>query len=496
MASNSEQTSSQQQILSDHIQKSSSIRLSDTDNTSLSNTNRTMSDENRDPSSLSSPLPTKIRPKPVDARSAAAAASSLVSSLDSPKSATITNVSQRLPSTSVEVSVGEILSTDDKRASVSIREQRPQQRYSTSSCSSSELGDINENSLLQAANKMDLGEATRELTRLLHIGNENAINEAPLNPEAPDFTPIDFSPTYRSELAPAHLHRRATQVDYYNNRYSRSRYYSESYQQSAPTSSSTIRPLLSLVPQYVPHHRQSWSTNSPQSATSNSWWQQDPSNASSTASSYHSKPAYPLYSPLMPPLTDDSLYPNRHSSKRQRVHSSRAFVFPSQSATARKRSHSGPDTPLQPPPTHLNGIHSLTKIMIDILRAIDPLPIKNEQQIPSSKSESVSSSSHSQRKYRRPSNNSYQRQHQQRTDSFEVEDVFVDEEIATITGTIQKTKDSNDEQKPPPPLHSSTDIDMKNINSSLAAHSNVDESVSKVNTNVDSSTPTTDTATN
>jgi hypothetical protein len=386
-----------------------------------------MSDENRDPSS--SPLPTKIRPKPVDARSAAA--SSLISSLDSPKSATITNVSQRLPSTSVEVSVGEILSTDEKRASVSIREQ--QHRHSSSSCSSSELGDNNENTF-STTNKMDLGEATRELTRLLHIGNDNTINEIHLNPDAPDFTPIDFSPTYRSELAPAHIHRRATQVDYYNNRHSRSRYYSESYHHSIPTNTSTIRPLLSLVPQYIPYQRQSWSTTTPSSSSNNSWWQQEYSNPSSTtSSSYHSKAAYPLYSPLMPPLTDDSLYPTRHSSKRQRTHSSRAFVFPNQSLTNRKRSHSGPETPLQPPPTHLNGIHSLTKIMIDILRLIDPLPIKEEEQ----KQTPEYFSSYQQRKYRRPSNQR-RLQQQQRNESVDVEDVFVDDEIPTITALVNQ----------------------------------------------------------
>jgi hypothetical protein len=389
-----------------------------------------MSDENRDPTSNN--LPTKIRPKPVDARSAAA--SSLLSSLDSPKSATITNVSQRLPSTSVEVSVGEILSTDDKRASVSIREQ--QHRHSSSSCSSSDMGDMNENTSI-TTNKMDLGEATRELTRLLHIGNDNTTTtEIHLNPDAPDFTPIDFSPTYRSELAPAQLHRRATQVDYYNNRYSRSRYHSDSYHHSSPTNTSTIRPLLSLVPQYIPYHRQSWSTTTPPSA-SNSWWQHDYSNPSSSTSSYHSKPAYPLYSPLMPPLTDDSLYPNRHSSKRQRTHSSRAFFFPNQITTNRKRSHSGPETPLQIPETHLSGIHSLTKIMVDILRIIDPLPIKEE------KSESVSSanaSSYQQRKHQRPSYHYNQRrlQQNQRNESIEVEDVFADDEIPTITASINK----------------------------------------------------------
>jgi len=392
---------------------------SDIDN---SNVNINLSDENRDPSS--SPLPTKIRPKPVDARSAAS--SSLISSLDSPKSATITNISQRLPSTSVEVSVGEILSTDEKRASVSIREQ--QHRHSSSSCSSSDFGDLNENTF-STINKMDLGEATRELTRLLHIGNDNTINEIHLNPDAPDFTPIDFSPTYRSELAPAHLNRRATQVDYYNNRQSRSRYYSESYNHSIPPNTSTIRPLLSLVPQYIPYHRQSWSMTTPPNASSNSWWQQEYSNPSSSTSSYHSKPAYPLYSPLMPPLTDDSLYPNRHSSKRQRTYSNRAFVFPNQITTNRKRSHSGPETPLQIPPTHLNGIHSLTKIMIDILRIIDPLPIKQEQK------QQNSSTSYQQRKYRRPSNNHYNQRRSQQRESIEIEDVFVDDEIPTITAS-------------------------------------------------------------
>lgn len=371
-----------------------------------------MSDENCDPSSKPSSKP---RPKPVDARSAAA---SSAHSLDSPKSATISNVSQRLPSTSVEVSVGEILSTGEKRASVSIREQEQQHPSSSpsSSCSSSELDDADESAFVSVGGKkMDLGEATRELTRLLHIGNENLDKEKHLNPNAPDFTPIDFSPTYRSELAPAHLHRRATQVDYYNNRYSRSRYYSESYQQSVATSTSTIRPLLSLVPPYVSYHRQSWTNTTPPSA-SNSWWQQqqDYSNpSSSSSSSYYSRPAYPLYSPLMAPLTDDSLYPHRSSSKRQRIHSSRAFVFPSQVTSNRKRSHSGPDVPLQPPETHLSGIHSLTRIMIDLLRLIDPLPIVDEEK----------------------QQHKYQRRLEQSTESEDV--VFVDDDVLpTVTGSL------------------------------------------------------------
>ena len=395
-----------------------------------------MSDENRDPTS--SPLPTKPRPKPVDARSAAS--TPFTSSLDSPKSATITNVSQRLPSTSVEVSVGDTLSTNVKRASVSVREdqQQQQQQHSSSSCSSSEFGDTIDNTFSTMNNKMDLGEATRELTRLLHIGNDSNIHEVHLNPDAPDFTPIDFSPTYRSELAPAHLNRRATQLDYYNNRQSRSRYYSESYHSSiSNNNTSTIRPLLSLIPQYVPYHRQSWSTTTPgnSSSSSNSWWQQDYGNPPSSTTSYHSKPAYPFYSPLMPPLTDDSLYPTRNSSKRQRIHSNRAFVFPNSLTLNRKRSHSGPETPLEPPPSHLNGIHSLTKIMIDLLRMIDPLPpppppLNDEEE---SRTKAMTSP---QRKYRRPSNHRQRRSHSQRcNESIDVEDVFEDDEIPTITAS-------------------------------------------------------------
>ena len=369
-----------------------------------------MCDENHDPSS--NLLQAKMRPKPVDARSAAA--SSLISSSGSPKSATITNVSQRLPSTSVEVSVGEILSTDEKRASVSVREEQP--HYLSSSCSSLEAGD-NSETTLATTDKIDLGEATRELTRLLHIGNDNITHKVQLNPDAPNFTPIDFSPTYRSELAPAHLRRRATQIDYHHHRYLRSRYYSESHPYSLSAANSPIRPLLSLVPQRFPYNRQTW-TATTESSTSNSWWQQDYSNLPNLSSSYHSKPTYSLYSSLISPLTDGSLYSNIHSSKRQRIHSNRAFVFPSHTTTNRKRSYSGPEVPLKPPPTHLNGIHALTKIMIDILRMIEPLPIGEEK-------------TQKQGQHRRCS------QQQKQNESSDM-DVFVDDEILTITASIDK----------------------------------------------------------
>ncbi|CAF1099079.1 unnamed protein product [Rotaria magnacalcarata] len=449
-----------------------------------------MSDENHDPSS--SPLPEKIRPKPVDAKSAAT--SSLISSSDSPKSATINNVSQRLPSTSVEVSVGDILSTNDKRASVSVLKHQP--RYSSSSGSSSEFGDMNE-STFSETHKMDLGEATRELTRLLHIGNDSSPSEIHLNPDAPDFTPIEFSPTYRSELAPGHLNRRSTQLDHHHYRHLRSRYYSESFP-SIPTGNSTIRPLLSLMPQQFQYNRSSWNSTNQSPSASSSWWQNEYNNSPSSASSYHSKSAY---SPLMPPLTDDTVYPHKHSSKRQRVHSSRTFVFPNQMHDLRKRSQSGPETPLQVPPSHLTGIHSLTKIMIDILRTIDPIPIPEEEQ---QKRESTSNVSSQQETNRRQSNSSYQRHAQQqqqqqpnRNESVESEDVFVNDEIPTITASLNQKSDvsneqnassskitNDNEQKPISPI-TSNDIDV-NV---ASKNSEVDESYYEAVTNQEPPTP-------
>jgi hypothetical protein len=346
-----------------------------------------MSDENYDPSSI----PTKIRSEPIDTRSTSTSSYDNVqnqSSLDSPKSATIINVSQRLPSTSVEISVSEILSTNDKHASVSILDE--ENYHSISSHLSTEPGDITENPTDKEQSKMDLGEATRELTRLLHIRNDNKTTGKHLNPDAPDFKPIDISSTYRSELAPAHSQRRATQSDFYDGHHSRTRYYSESQhnpESLTSTTTSTIKPLLSIVPQYIPHHRKSWTQTTPLSlSSSNAWWPQEYSNTSSAASSYHSRPAYQIYSPLMEQqsLTDENNYSfnqqqHKYPSKRPRAYSGRAYVYSNQTTIGRKRSHSGPETPLPPPPAHLNGIHSLTRIMVDLLRLINPIPEEQKE---------------------------------------------------------------------------------------------------------------------
>jgi len=145
--------------------------------------------------------------------------------------------------------------------------------------------------------------------------------------------------------------------------------------------------------------------------------------------------------------------------------------------------------------------------MVDILRMIDPLPIKEEQR---QKSESIlssnlpsSSSSYQQRKYQRPSYHYNQRrlQLQQRNESTEVEDVFVDDEIPTITASINKAANTsnehknastifnNDEQKQASSLIS-TDTDGKDTTNTIATQSTIDEPLSEGLTNEESSTST------
>jgi hypothetical protein len=342
-----------------------------------------MSDENCDPSSVSA----KIH-------------STTDSSVDNSKSTEITNASQRLPATSVEESVNE-------------------------------------------HSKIDSSEATHDLTHLLHINTDNTTIAKHLNPDAPDFKPIDFTSTYRSELAPSHRQRRrATQVEFYDDHHSRARYYSDAHQNEESITSintSTIKPLLSIAPQYIPRHRKSWSTTTP-SLLSNSWNTQEYSNASSAAASYHSKPVHQLYSPLMQQqlLTDDdddnysyNQQQNKNTSRRTRTFSGRPFVYSNQSTTSRKRSHSGPQTPLQSRSIHLNGIHSLTRIMVDLLRMISPISDEHKQQyqsILSSSSNLTSSASVEQQQ-------SLQKENQS-SKSIEAEDACIDDNISTATVSL------------------------------------------------------------
>ena len=183
-----------------------------------------------------------------------------------------------------------------------------------------------------------------------------------LNPNAPDFTP----PTYRSELAPAHLQRRATLVDQqHNHRQSRSRYYSESHPE--PIDTSDLRPLLSISPTY---HRPSWN------ATANTCWPNDNDeesrNASTRAFSFHSRSTHPVYPSLMQqqPLTDENNYLASPRTHRQRTYSGRTTFLPPPTHVARQRSQSGPEVPCPVSPAHLSGIHALARIMVDVLRLI------------------------------------------------------------------------------------------------------------------------------
>ena len=229
--------------------------------------------------------------------------------------------------------------------------------------------------------------ATQDSTSLGQISHEKTIKH--LNPNAPDFKPIEFSSSYRSELAPGHAsQRRSTHTESYDHQNSRSRCYSET-QPNADSSTSIIRPLLSIVPQYIPHHRKSWASTTPLSiSSSSSWWPEEYSNPSSAASSYHTRPAYQIYTPLMEQqsLTDENGYSNnqqqqqqKYPPKRPRSNTGRPFIHPNKRDALRQRSHSGPEAPSTPSSTHLTGIHSLARIMVDLLRMIKSIPEESKE---------------------------------------------------------------------------------------------------------------------
>lgn len=192
-----------------------------------------------------------------------------------------------------------------------------------------------------------------------------------LNPDAPDFKPIELAASHPSQ-------RRATHTELDDQRNARIRFYSET-NPHADSSTSIIRPLLSIVPQYIPHHRKSWASTTPLStSSSSSWWPQEYSNPSSVASSYQTKAAYQIYTPLMeqPSLMDENGYSynqqQKYPPKRPRANTGRPFIHPNKSDKLRTRSHSGPEPPSSPLSTHLTGIHSLARIMVDVLRLIKP----------------------------------------------------------------------------------------------------------------------------
>lgn len=220
-----------------------------------------------------------------------------------------------------------------------------------------------------------------------------------LNPDAPDFTPTDFKPTYRSAFAGITSQRRSTIADYYNPRQERTRNHSEPHPTATMNlgNASPIVPLLSLMPE-----------------CNRLELTEDPRRRSKTVSSsaYQSKIVYPPASPLMgqPIMIDDNFYPNitpthRYGSQRPRAATGRSLAVPTDPDPSRKRSHSGPEAlvqPLEPVEPRLSGIHSLTRMMVDILRMIHPVSIGEESQSISTSTSSIQS------KYGRPSEASSQ----------------------------------------------------------------------------------------
>ncbi|CAF4522377.1 unnamed protein product [Rotaria sp. Silwood1] len=386
---------SQQQSLSDHTPKAITIHTLDNSNTSFSNKNLNMSDKNGDSSSISREKSSKSS----DAQTIVQPSfdkGQKKSLEDNSKSTITTDSSQHLPATLNKISVGEILLTD---------KHEEQHRHAILPSSSSKTNHVTENltTTNKEQSKLNLGETIRNSTHLLQTDNDNIKPTKHLNPDAPDFKPTHLTSTYRSELAPMHLQRHAIHADPQKNRHSRIRYYSDTYQLPesliTSTNTSTIRPLLSVVPQYIPQYRQSFSALTPLLSSTNSWWPQEYSHTLCSASSYCPKPAYQLYTPLMPKqqqqqqqqqlqplqqhLTDEnqSLHhqqKNKYPSKRIRTYSGRPFVQHIQIETGRIRSYSGPETSLQSSSAHLDGIHSLTRIMVDILRGINSK--KSEEQ--------------------------------------------------------------------------------------------------------------------
>ena len=243
-----------------------------------------------------------------------------------------------------------------------------------------------------------------ESTSVVNAASDTSLDQSPrerrkdLNPDAPDFTPIDFKPTYRSEFAGITSQRRSTIADYYNPRQERTRNHSEPHPTAAMNSgnASPIVPLLSLMPEY-----------------NRSELSEDPRRRSKTvSSSYQSKVAYPLASPLMDQsiLIDENFYPNitpthRYGLQRPRAATGRSLAVAADLDLSRKRAHSGPEAlvqPSEPVEPRLSGIHSLTRIMVDILRSIHPVSISEESQSISTSTSSIQS------KYGRPSEASSQ----------------------------------------------------------------------------------------
>ncbi|CAF3991402.1 unnamed protein product [Rotaria magnacalcarata] len=348
------------------------------------------------------------------------------SSSNNATSTTIKDNSERSQSTTTpaDIVISDDLSTKDSHASINIR--KGEHCHATSRSSLSEADNVTKNLTIihKKQSDTDLAEGTHhKRSHLLHVENINKPIGSHLNPDAPDFKPSDTSSTYHSDLIPRHSQRRATHVDSHRIRHPRTRYYSDTYhypESSSSIDTSTIRPLLSIVPQYIPYDPQSWNAITPLPSSENVWRPHAYNDVSNTASSYCSRPPCQNYSPLMQQqqqsLSDVNHFHNHHQNKHARkrtcTFSGGTFVHTNQAKPiGRQRSLSGPETALQSSVLlssswHLDGIHSLTRIMVDILRNINQVSDDQKQKYASMSSTNTVVHSLTQNKYQQPSSHS------------------------------------------------------------------------------------------
>lgn len=313
---------------------------------------------------------------------------------DSSRSMMITDKAQHLSLITVQTNIIDISSTNRNHTLVSTREDQHGHAILPSSLSETDNLPKSLTTMTQELSNIDLVETTQDITQLSHVGEDKKPpTETHLNPNAPDFIPAIAKSTYHSELTPKYVERRKTHVDPpTSTRHSRTRYYSDTYhypESLTSTDTSTLRPLLSITPQYLPYDQQSTSAITLLLPSKNSSRLYETTNVSNLISSYNSRPTVHCYTSLIHQQTPSSSnvnyfhnqHKNKHSSKRIRTYSGRTSSNPNSSKTFhRQRSYSDADTSLELSSGHLNGIHSLTRIMVDILRNINQVAEKQKQE--------------------------------------------------------------------------------------------------------------------
>ena len=251
----------------------------------------------------------------------------------------------------------------------------------------SETGDQNvqRKTFVDSSGKLERNEKTSSINE----SNQDETIKIFLNPNAPD-----FNPTNRRKSGPVCIMMEKMIDDELNSHQTRTRYHSDTNQQDTAhlsASSSIIRPLLSLMPELN------------QSTRPLDYRRR--SHTGSSTSTQSKSTVSPSLVPLMLQTTsfDNNLAPTTfYDYQRTRSSTVRDHAVKNEFDFIRQRSHSGPGTLLSVSNNHLSGIHSLTKIMIDILRSISPRIsiIQEESQSLSTSPTSLLASN----KYPQPSN--------------------------------------------------------------------------------------------